>query len=221
MFKNGIITLASRPGVGKTALALQIALNTAAIFGKEVLFYSLEMTEQQIFDRIDRMIQYGGESTKMYAENKSQIIVEDNMVDVLNHVTPSAIAERINSENNKPALVVIDYVQLLAQKPFSRESNILQIASELSAISRESNTPILVLSQLPRIIDARKDKRPLLSDLNFAEKSDTVLMLYRGLYYNIQEQSDKAELIVSKSQNGKCGTIKLNFDKEALTFKKC
>lgn len=162
------------------------------------------------------MIQYGGESTKMYTENKSRIIVEDNIL-----VTPSAIAERINSENNKPALVVIDYVQLLAQKPFSRESNILQIASELSAISRESNTPILVLSQLPRIIDARKDKRPLLSDLNFAKKSDTVLMLYRGLYYNIQEQSDKAELIVSKSQNGKCGTIKLNFDKEALAFKKC
>ena len=216
MFKNGLITLASLPGVGKTALALQIALNTAAIFGKEVLFYSLEMSEQQIFDRIDRMIQYGGESTKMYAENKSRIIVEDNI-----HVTPSAIAERINSENNKPALVVIDYVQLLDQKPFSIERDILQIASELSAISRESNTPILILSQLPRTIDARKGKRPLLSDLNFAEKSDTVLMLYRRLYYNIQEQSDKAELIVSKSQNGKCGTIKLKFDKEALTFKKC
>ena len=216
MFKNGLITLASLPGVGKTALALQIALNTAAIFGKEVLFYSLEMSEQQIFDRIDRMIQYGGESTKMYAENKSRIIVEDNI-----HVTPSAIAERINSENNKPALVVIDYVQLLDQKPFSIERDILQIASELSAISRESNTPILILSQLPRTIDARKGKRPLLSDLNFAEKSDTVLMLYRGLYYKIQEQSDEAELIVSKSQNGKCGTIKLKFDKEALTFKKC
>lgn len=216
MFKNGLITLASLPGVGKTALALQIALNTAAIFGKEVLFYSLEMSEQQIFDRIDRMIQYGGESTKMYAENKSRIIVEDNIL-----VTPSAIAERINSENNKPALVVIDYVQLLEQKPFSREWDILQIASELSAISRESNTPIIVLSQLPRIIDARKDKRPLLSDLNFAEKSDTVLMLNRRLYYNIQEQSDKAELIVLKSQNGKRGTIKLKFDKEALAFKKC
>lgn len=215
MINSGLITLASRPGVGKTSLALQIAFNTAAICGKEVLFYSLEMTEQQIFDRMDRMIQYGGESAKMYAKNKSRIIVEDNMADVLN-LTPNAIAERINSEKNKTALIVIDYIQLI--NPFL---DLLKSVSELSAISKESGIPILVLSQLPRTIERRKNKRPLLSDLDIAEKSDTVLMLYREPCYDILEYSDKAELIISKSQNDKCGTIELCFDGDTLTFKKC
>ena len=218
---NGkLITLASRPGMGKTTLALQIALNVVASSKKDVLFYSLELSEKQVYYRIDGMIKSYSKSSEKCASNKSRIIVDDTA-----ELTSSAIAERINGNADKPALVVIDYFQLMCpfiKKPFSKKlkkskkAKLLQTTSELSEISKELNIPILVLSQLPRYIEGRKNKRPKISDLNIAEKSDIVIMLYRDNYYsnvyNENSKSDKSELIVAKNRFGKCGTIEFKFN---------
>ena len=101
---NGKLTaLASRPGMGKSTLAVQIALNVAASSGKEVLFHSLESSEKQIFERIDKMIQSYSKSSEKYVSGKSRIIVDDTP-----RIATSAIVERLKQTINKPVLIVID-----------------------------------------------------------------------------------------------------------------
>lgn len=209
---NGkLIALASRPGMGKSTLAVQIALNVAASSGKEVLFHSLESSEKQILERIDKMIQSYSKSSEKYVAGKSRIIVDDTP-----RITTSAIVERLKQTINKPALIVIDYIALMDIQP-SIEYDTQAIAGELSKLSKELNIPILVLSQLPRRVAARNDKRPKISDLNIAEKSDIVIMLYRDIYYsNVYDENrkpDKSELIVAKNRFGKCGTIECDFNR--------
>ena len=242
-FQNSdLILIAARPSMGKTAFALNIALN-AALAKKVVAVFSLEMSKEQLGQRL-LSIRSGIDSLKMSTGNLS----EDEIVEVADTVDELAgtnlfiddtaaisvlelrsKARRLKNERGLDMLV-IDYLQLMQGSKasskgtdFNRQQEISDISRSLKALARELKIPVIALSQLSRNVELRADKRPLLSDLresgSLEQDADIVMFLYREEYYNQEtENVNQAEVIIAKNRNGPTQSIKLQFTKECMRF---
>jgi replicative DNA helicase len=229
--------------MGKTAFALTIGLNIIKTSKLPILFFSLEMSKEQIMYRLlameSNITQMRLRSGKLYRNDwikltkiikilsKLPFFVDDTL-----ELSVQDIRTKIKTiifEQTQIGLIVIDYLQLMQNSKFkieNRVQEISQITRSLKNIAREFNVPILVLSQLSRNVENRIDKKPILSDLresgSIEQDADLVLMLYRNKYYNstaITEQtSDFTDLIIAKQRNGPTGTVKLKFDEKRTKF---
>jgi replicative DNA helicase len=241
--KSDLIILAGRPSMGKTALSLNIALNSIKISKLPVLFFSLEMSKEQIMYRIlaieTSINQMRLKNGKLYQNDwvkLNKIIKVVSKLPLFIDDTPNLSIQEIRSkiktillEQTQIGLVIIDYLQLIQSSEFkngNRVQELSQITRYLKNLAREFNIPIIALSQLSRNIDNRVDQRPILSDLresgSIEQDADVVLMLYGLKSTNPNQNSSSLssiiELIVAKQRNGPTGTIKLIFDENQTKF---
>lgn len=237
---SDLIILAARPAMGKTAFALNVALN-AGKEKKNVLVFSLEMPVQQLYQRL-LSIESGISQNKLknaFLEDQdwekltiatgnlsnSKIFVADlphtNVLEIRSY------ARKMKSQGQLD-LIIIDYLQLIngsgrGGSEFNRQQEISDISRALKGLARELDVPVIALSQLSRAVESRVDKRPMLSDLResgaIEQDADIVAFLYREEYYMPEtENKGITELIVGKHRNGATGTIKLNFLREFTKF---
>lgn len=237
-----LIILAARPSMGKTALALQLALNTALNTGPVALF-SLEMSKEQLVERMlaqEALVNLLDMGRGRLADddfrrlsqaaghlNGAPIWIDEDPVTALEL---RARARRAAKEADELALIVVDYLQLMAgSEGENRNQEIGHITRTLKEVGKELRCPVVALSQLSRRVEERSDKRPMLSDLrdsgNIEQDADLVCFLYRPEYYlrNEAEARDQgvagyAELIIGKQRNGPTGTVELFFRKESTRF---
>jgi replicative DNA helicase len=243
--KSDLIIIAGRPSMGKTALALNIGSNIIKNSNLPVLFFSLEMSKEQLTYRL-----LTNETDITNLRLKTGNLYKDDWVKLnstIKHLsalpffiddTPNPSIQDIKSkikkilfEQNQIGLIIIDYLQLMQNSKFktdNRTQELSQITRSLKNLAREFNVPIIALSQLSRNVESRVNKRPILSDLresgSIEQDADLVLMLYRESYYNSSELSvdpspiNNVELIIAKQRNGPVGTIELNFDSSRTKF---
>ena len=227
---SDFILIAARPSMGKTAFVLNIAQYMAFKKDKAVAIFSLEMSREQLMNRLFSMeskvdsqnLRTGNlkdedwskliESAGMIGESK--LIIDD---------TPGISIGELRSKCRKYKLehgldiVIIDYLQLMTgsgRRTDSRQQEISDISRALKALARELNVPVVALSQLSRAVEQRTDHRPMLSDLResgaIEQDADVVMFIYRDDYYN-KDSEDKgiAEIIIAKQRNGPIGTVNL------------
>ena len=238
--KSDLILIAARPSMGKTAFALNMAMN-AAFAGKIVAMFSLEMSKEQLGKRIlsarseiDSIKLNTGELEVEEIETLGKAVDELSQIKFFIDDTPAmsilelrSKARRIKNEKGLD-LILIDYLQLMQGRPakgadFNRQQEISEISRSLKALARELNVPVVALSQLSRGVEVRADKRPLLSDLresgSLEQDADIVIFLYREEYYNHEtEDGNIAEIIIAKNRNGPTASIKMSFRKEIMKF---
>lgn len=237
-FQRGdLLILAARPSMGKTALALNIAL-TAWQNGHAVGIFSLEMASEQLVLRMLSSlstISYQKIRNAMVSSEEwmcltntaaqlaeSKIFIDDSPM--LNIMELRAKARKLKAQENI-SLLVIDYLQLIgsSQHHENRTQEISSISRALKALSKELDTPVLALSQLSRSLETRMDKRPMLSDLResgaIEQDGDVIFFIYRDVVYNPEtEFPDVAEIIVGKQRNGPVGSFQARYVGEILRF---
>ena len=234
--KSDLIIIAGRPSTGKTALSLNFALNIIKYSNLPILFFSLEMSKEQLMYRliasetkINLTKLRNGNLYKNEWKNLSQNIKNLSGLTFFIDDTPNLSIQGIRStikkilfEQNKIGLIIIDYLQLMQNmksKSENRVQELAQITRALKIIAREFNVPLIALSQLNRNVESRVNKRPILSDLresgSIEQDADLVLMIYRQNEYSKNQQ---VELIIAKHRNGPTGTIKLNFNPKYVRF---
>ena len=234
---SDFIILASRPGMGKTSLALNMALNVGKKTGKAVAIFSLEMSKEQLAQRLlsseayvdSKKLQTGILSKEDWQKlsgatatiSRTKIYIDDNSIITVSDM--NAQCRRIQDLG----LVVVDYLQLMTSATGESSENRIQAVAEISRMlkimAKELNVPVLCLSQLSRASTQRQDKRPMLSDLresgSLEQDADIVLGLYREDYFNKEsEEHNKAELIVLKNRHGNTGTIPVQWMPEYTTY---
>lgn len=235
---SDLILLAARPSMGKTALALNIAMN-AVKTGVSVALFSLEMSKEQYVQRIMSM-ESMVESNKLRTGNlddddwnrllavmsdvaNAKIYVDDTASITLFEVMSKC--RRLKMEKGLD-LIIIDYLQLMSGsgKNDNRQQEISNISRGLKALARELNCPVLALSQLSRAPELRTNRRPIMSDLResgaIEQDADVVMMLYRDEYYNKEESEKKGitEVIITKQRNGPVGTVELAWISQYTKF---
>lgn len=239
--KSDLVILAGRPGMGKTSFALSIAQNSAKRYGARVAIFSLEMSNEQLVQRLLSM-ETGIDSHRLRLgdvhEEEWPILLEAaNMLAstaIFIDDTPAASvgevrtkARRLYAEHGLD-MILIDYMQLMtgpnAGRSENRQQEISFISRSLKSLARELNVPVIALSQLSRAVEARSDKRPMLSDLresgSIEQDADVVLFIYREDYYI--EDSDRqniADVLVAKHRHGSTGNVSLFFRKELTQFR--
>ena len=239
--KSDLIIIAGRPSMGKTALGLNIAVNVIQNSKLPVLFFSLEMSKEQIMYRLLAMEteidQIRLRSGKLQKEdwiklNKVIKIISKFPLfinDISNLSTQDVRSEikTIIFEQNQIGLIIIDYLQLMQNSKVTNENRVQelsQITRSLKTLAREFNIPIIALSQLSRNVENRIDKKPILSDLresgSIEQDADIVLMLAHNSKSSNQVNfnSQLMNLIIAKQRNGPIGTISLRFDKKRTKF---
>lgn len=233
--KSDLVLLAARPGVGKTAFALNIARNVSK--GHKTLFFSLEMSKLQLMQRLvcmesDLLLSKMRERNFNKWDWKKVLDGADSLqdlnlfVDDTSFITISDIrAKAILCQDIE--LIVIDYLQLISsEKKFSnRVSEVSEMTRRLKVLAKELDIPILCLSQLSRASEQRTDHRPMLSDLrdsgSIEQDADIVLMLYRKSMYEDKKFADEDEscdCIIAKNRHGETGTCVLKFDPQFSKF---
>lgn len=238
MQKADLVLLAARPSMGKTALMVNIATNAALKANATVAMFSLEMSRNQLSQRIlsslshvDLMKIISGDLTTeewskvietMTYMNEMAIYIDDTA-----GITPlevKAKCRRLKAEKGLD-LVVIDYLQLMevGGRAESRQQEISAISRQLKGIAKELDVPVIALSQLSRAPEMRADHRPILSDLResgaIEQDADIVMFLYRDEYYNPDtDKQGLGELIIAKHRNGPTGTVELLFKGEYTKF---
>ena len=226
---SDLILIAARPSMGKTAFVLNVAPHMAFKEGKTVAIFSLEMSKEQLVNRLfsleskvdSQALRTGNLTDEDWAKliegaavvGKSNLIIDD---------TPGISIAELRSKCRKFKLehdlgiIIIDYLQLMSggKHSESRQQEISEISRSLKAVARELNVPVVALSQLSRAVEQRPDHRPMLSDLResgaIEQDADVVMFLYRDDYYN--KDTDKkniAEVIIAKQRNGPIGTVEL------------
>ena len=225
-----LILVAARPAMGKTAFALNIATNAALRGNAPVAIFSLEMSKDQLVNRIlcsEAMVDSNKVRTGKLEEDdwvklagaigplsESEIYIDDTPgISVMEIRTK---CRKLKMEKNI-GLVVIDYLQLVQgsnKRQASREQEISEISRSLKILAKEINVPVIALSQLSRAVEQRPDHRPMLSDLResgaIEQDADIVMFLYRDDYYNKEsEKKDIAEVIIAKQRGGQTGTVEL------------
>jgi len=237
---SDLIVLAARPSMGKTALALTFALNAAIHDKKTIGIFSLEMSKEQLVDRMfaSRLavdswkLQKGRLSDEDFQRMgpvmdelaAAPVFIDDSISSSIPELR--AKARRLQMEHGLD-MIIIDYLQLMstgnASFSVNRVQEISEISRSLKALARELHVPIIALSQLSRSVEARNEKRPILSDLRdsgaIEQDADVVIMLYRDDYYH--EDSDFpgiTEIWVRKHRNGPIGHVDLRFDKTQMRF---
>ncbi len=237
---SDLIVIAARPSMGKTALALNIAQNAAIRFGKSVGIFSLEMSKEQLVDRLFASM-LGVDSWKLQKGklddsdfqnmgpimdelSKANIFIDDSVGSSIPELR--AKARRLQMEHGLD-MIIIDYLQLMstgnAGYVGNRVQEITEISRSLKALGRELKVPIVALSQLSRAVESRPGNIPQLSDLresgSIEQDADIVLMMYREDYYD--EDSDRpgvTDIYIRKHRNGPIGRIELMFKKEQIRF---
>lgn len=235
---SDLVILAARPAMGKTAFALNLALN-AAKTNKSVLIFSLEMSSSQLLQRfiaIEAGIGLQKIRTGFLSENDwgrmglaSETLMKTqlNIADLPNATVMEirTVARRMKAAG-KLDIIIIDYLQLIKNsngKSENRQQEISDISRSLKGIARELDVPIIALSQLSRAPEQRADRRPILSDLResgaIEQDADMVAFLYRDDYYNEESEAKGiTEIIIGKQRNGPVGTVKLRFFHELTKF---
>lgn len=239
--KGDLIILAARPSMGKTALALNFALNSASVNPGSVAIFSLEMPAEQIATRILacksrvpihklRTGQLNNEEWSAVNEASLELRRQKFYIDDTPGIKVPEMSAKLRklAQDDSLCLVVIDYIQLIqsAGSSESRQQEVSEISRKLKAMARELQVPIIALSQLSRSVESRTDKRPMLSDLResgaLEQDADLVLFLYRDAYYNRDEHQDEAredvELSIAKHRNGATGVVSLAFEREINAF---
>ena len=230
MQPSDLILVAARPSMGKTAFVLNVAQYVAFRQNKTVAIFSLEMSKEQLVNRLFAMeskvdsqhLRTGDLSDTEWEKliesagviGKSNLIIDD---------TPGISISELRSKCRKYKLehnlemIIIDYLQLMSgngKSTDSRQQEISDISRSLKALARELHVPVIALSQLSRAVEQRPDHRPMLSDLResgaIEQDADVVMFIYRDDYYNKDtEKKGIAEIIIAKQRNGPIGTIEL------------
>ena len=226
---SDLIIVAARPAMGKSAFALNIATSVATKQGVPVMLFSLEMSKEQLVNRIlwseaeiDSMKVRTG---KLDSQDWVKLgKASGNLAEVPIYIddTPGLSSAELRAKCRKAklekniGLVVIDYLQLMESKGRneSRQQEISEISRSLKILAKELNIPVIALSQLSRTPEQRADHRPILSDLresgSIEQDADIVMFLYRDDYYNPEtEKKNLAEIIISKNRQGATGTVEL------------
>lgn len=226
-----LILIAARPAMGKTAFALNIAVNAAVRANTPVAVFSLEMSKDQLVNRImcsEAMVDSNKVRTGKLEENDWTKLAESigplSEANIFIDDTPGINITEIRAKCRKLKLeknigmVVIDYLQLIQgsskRASGSREQEISEISRSLKILAKELDVPVIALSQLSRAAEQRPDHRPMLSDLResgaIEQDADIVMFLYRDDYYNKEsEKKDIAEVILAKHRGGSTGTVEL------------
>jgi replicative DNA helicase len=241
-FKPGeLLILAARPSMGKTAFALNLLMNAAIDQKKAVAFFSLEMTAEQIVDRVLSTLA----RIPINKLSKGQIDDGDfaRIGDAMEHLEGTDIyiddkgganvtqlrskLRRLKVEKGVLDLVVVDYLQLMSaggnKFAGNRVLEMSEISRSLKELAKELGVPILALSQLSRGVESRIDKQPQLSDLRdsgaIEQDADAVMMLYREEYYDPEtERIGATDILIRKNRNGPIDDIELFFDKPTMKF---
>ena len=238
--KSDLILLAARPGMGKTSMALNILLEAGKKSGKNVVFFSLEMSREQLALRLissecfvdnkklvtGRLTDEDWDKVALAAAalGRARILIDDN---------PSLSVADMNAKCRRVedlGLVIIDYLQLMqsagGKQRYSGENRqqvVSDISRALKIMAKELNVPVVCLSQLSRGPESRQDKRPMLSDLResgaIEQDADIVMFLYRDDYYNEDSESHNlAECIIAKNRHGETRKVELQWLPEYTTF---
>jgi replicative DNA helicase len=230
--RSDLVLIAARPSMGKTAFALNIAQNASFRHDKVVAVFSLEMSNQQLMNRLFAMegrvdAQRIRSSKQLKEEDWKKVIESAETIGKSNLIiddTSGITVPQIRSKCRKIILekgldmVIIDYLQLMSASKSkgneNRQQEISEITRSLKGLARELNVPVVALSQLSRGPEQRQEKRPLLSDLResgaIEQDADVCMFIYRDDYYkNDSDRKDIAEIIVAKQRNGPTGTIEL------------
>ena len=237
--KSDLILLAARPGMGKTSFALNVLLHAGKFSGKTVVFFSLEMSREQLAMRLisgesfvdNKKLVTGRLNDEDWSRiaaasaalNKTRILIDDD---------PSLSVADMNAKCRRVddlGLVVIDYLQLMTsagektRSGDNRQQIVSDISRALKIMAKELNAPVVCLSQLSRGPESRTNKRPMLSDLResgaIEQDADIVMFLYRDDYYNEDsEDHNLAECIIAKNRHGETGTVELQWLPEYTTF---
>jgi replicative DNA helicase len=236
--RSDLIIVAGRPAMGKTSFCLNLAHNIAAMLQFPVAIFSLEMSKEQLVQRMlssEAQIESQRLRTGRIAQNEweplSRAIGELSELPIFIDDTPNITvtemrsqARRLQAEQGRElGLILIDYLQLMEGSGDNRVQELSKITRSLKGLARELNVPIIALSQLSRSVEARTNKRPMMSDLresgSIEQDADIVIMLYRDSYYNPDSPDrNMAEVIIAKHRNGPTGTVKLLFDPTLTKF---
>lgn len=243
LHENEFIIIAARPAMGKTAFALNLATNIAKNTDKAVALFNLEMGAEQLAQRIlSSLGQVEGfklrtgklmnEDWKRLNEAISQLADTNMMIDDTPGITIGEIrakCRRLASSEQGLSIVIIDYLQLISggrNYGSNRQQEVSDISRSLKTLAMELHVPVIALAQLSRQVEAREDKRPIMSDLresgSIEQDADIVSFLYRDDYYNKEARREDdtsiSELIIGKHRNGPTATIELLFKKNTSTF---
>ena len=237
---SDLILIAARPSMGKTAFVLNIAQYMAFKKNKAVAIFSLEMSKEQLVNRLFSLesrvdaqsLRTGNMKDSDWEKliegagviGQSKLIIDD---------TPGISISELRSKCRKYKLehgldiIIIDYLQLMTgsvgKSSESRQQEVSDISRQLKGLARELNVPVVSLSQLSRAVESRPDKRPMLSDLResgaIEQDADVVMFIYRDEYYNKDSEFKKqAEIIIAKQRNGPVGTVNLAWLGEYTKF---
>lgn len=240
--RSDLFILAARPSMGKTALALNLAHNIAVKSNEAVLFFSLEMSKEQLVDRLLAMesgvnawsLRTGNLTdsdfekigTAMGALSEAPIFIDDTPGITVSDLRTKA---RREAHKRKLGVIMVDYLQLMSGGGrFGSEANRVQEISEISrglkSIARELNVPLIALSQLSRSVESRSPQIPQLADLresgSIEQDADVVAFLYREEYYRPDtDRKNLTDVLIKKHRNGPTGGVELYFDREKQRFR--
>jgi len=237
---SDLVLVAARPSMGKTAFVLNIAQYVAFRKNKGVAIFSLEMSKEQLVNRmfsLESQVDAQALRTGNLKDSDWEKLIESaGIIGSSNLViddTPGISVSELRSKCRKYKLehdiqlIIIDYLQLMTgsvgKRSESRQQEISEISRSLKALARELNVPVVALSQLSRAVESRPDKRPMLSDLResgaIEQDADVVMFIYRDEYYNKDSEFKKqAEIIIAKQRNGPVGTVNLAWLGEYTKF---
>lgn len=235
--RSDLIVLAARPSMGKTAMVLNLAHNVAVKAGQSVLIFSLEMSKEQLVDRIlakesgvnawalrtgnltDKDFEKIGQAMGTLSE--AQIFIDDSPSITVSDMRTKA---RREAHQHPLGLIIVDYLQLMSGgSRYGNEGNRVQEISEISrglkAMARELNVPLVALSQLSRSVESRHPQIPQLADLresgSIEQDADVVMFLYREEYYNPEtDRKNIMDVLIKKHRNGPTDNLELYFDRE-------
>jgi replicative DNA helicase len=236
---SDLIIVAARPSMGKTAFVLNVAQHVAVEMNLPVALFSLEMSKEQLVQRmlcaeakIDaNRLRTGHLHTNDWTHlamamgrlGEAPVYIDDSAM--INALEIRAKCRRLKSEMKSLGLIIIDYIQLMSgrKQTDNRVQEVSEISRSLKQLARELNVPVMALSQLSRAVEARQNKRPMLSDLresgSIEQDADIVMFIYRDEYYNPEsEQRGEAEIIIAKQRNGPVGTAELLYQASITRF---
>jgi len=237
--RSDLIILAARPAMGKTTLVTNLAYNVATIAKQPVLFFSLEMSKEQLVDRmladasgVDSWnIRTGNLSDDDFSK-LSEAMGEMAEAPIFIDDTPGVSVLEMRTKARRAAheqplgLIIVDYLQLMqgsGRDNGNRVQEVSEISRGLKLLARELNVPVIALSQLSRSVESRSPQIPQLSDLresgSIEQDADIVMFIYREAYYNPEtERENITDLIIAKHRNGPTGKVELFFHPERLRF---
>ncbi len=237
--RSDLIILAARPAMGKTTLVTNLAYNVATVAKQPVLFFSLEMSKEQLVDRmladasgVDAWnIRTGNLSDEDFSK-LSEAMGEMAEAPIYIDDTPGLSVLEMRTKARRAAheqplgLIIVDYLQLMqasGRSDGNRVQEVSEISRGLKLIAREMNVPVIALSQLSRSVESRSPQIPQLADLresgSIEQDADIVMFIYREAYYNPEtERENITDLIIAKHRNGPTGRVELYFHPERLRF---